>query len=226
MEVKLVVANGKQVGHEVPVKTAKFVIGRGEDCQIRPQSHLVSRRHCAILVEGSSVAIEDLGSTNGTFVNSEKLEGRRELKNGDRIKVGLLELDVQLSVAVGGKWKSKVQSVQEAAVRTAASVSRKEDDFDLNSLLGDDNDVLTVSVPTKKPPASDETVAGTSLMDTTTIPVAPTPAKKEEKKKEVPAKKETHAKAATKPSHPAKPTVGSSGDAAADALRQFFHRKK
>ena len=123
MEVKLVVANGKQAGKEISVKSPKFVIGRGEDCQLRPQSHLVSRRHCVILIDEDSAAIEDLGSTNGTFVNGEKLDGRHELKSGDRIKVGMLEVDVQLPVAVGGKPKPKVQSVQEAAVRTAASAA-------------------------------------------------------------------------------------------------------
>ena len=123
MEVKLIVANGKQAGKEISVKSAKFLIGRNEDCQLRPQSHLVSRKHCAILIEEDSATIEDLGSTNGTFLNGEKLEGRRKLKSGDRIKVGILEVNVQLDVARAGRQKPKVHNVQEAAVRTAASAS-------------------------------------------------------------------------------------------------------
>jgi predicted component of type VI protein secretion system len=225
MEVKLVIANGKQAGTEIPVKSAKFVIGRNEDCQLRPQSHMVSRKHCAILVEANSVVIEDLGSTNGTLVNGEKIAGRHELKTGDRIKVGLLEVDIQLSVALGGKWKPKVQSVQEAIARTAASASAKDDDFDVSSWLGDDDLSLTVSSPAKKPPASDETVVGKSLVDTTTMPVPPAPHKnEEEKKKDAPAK--TSSKTAAKFNQTAKPKTDSSGAAAEDALRQFFHRKK
>jgi pSer/pThr/pTyr-binding forkhead associated (FHA) protein len=226
MEVKLVIANGKQAGTEIPVKSAKFVIGRNEDCQLRPQSHLVSRRHCVISIEANSVVIEDLGSTNGTLVNGEKITGRRELKAGDRIKVGLLEVDLQLSVALGGKWKPKVQSVQEAIARTAASASAKDDDFDVSSWLGEDDLSLTVSTPAKKPPASDETVAGKGLVDTTTIPVPPTPHKKEEEKKNKEASAKTGSKTATKFNQTAKPKTDSSGAAAEDALRQFFHRKK
>ena len=101
MEVNLIVANGKQMGKKISISSPKFLIGRGEECNLRPQSSLVSRKHCVILIEKDSAAIEDLGSTNGTLVNGEKLAERRELKNGDRIKVGMLELEVQL--AVGGR---------------------------------------------------------------------------------------------------------------------------
>lgn len=220
MEVKLVVTNGKQAGTEIPVKVPKFVIGRSEGCQIRPQSHLVSRRHCAIVVEEDVAAVEDLGSTNGTFLNGEKIEGRRPLKNGDRIKVGLLEVEVRLPVAVGGKVKPKVQSIQEAAVRTAAVTNPNEDDFDLSRWLDEEEgDALNVP-PAKKTSPGDETVAGTSMTDTATIPVPFAPAKKEEEKKEPPAK------TTGKHNRPAKPVIGDTGSAAEDALRHFFQRKK
>jgi pSer/pThr/pTyr-binding forkhead associated (FHA) protein len=222
MEVKLLVVNGKQAGIEIPVTSPKFVIGRNEDCQLRPQSHLVSRRHCAILVEADSAAVEDLGSTNGTFVNDEKIAGRRVLKSGDRIKVGMLEVEVRLAVAVGGKWKPKVQNVQEAAARTVAAASADEDDFDVSRWLGDEDDALNVPPPAQKPAVGEETVAGTSLIDTAAMPVAPAPPQKEEEKK----KKESPAKTAGKLNRSAKPTTNSSGTAADDALRHFFHRKK
>jgi pSer/pThr/pTyr-binding forkhead associated (FHA) protein len=230
MEVKLVITNGKQAGKEIPIKSAKFVIGRNEDCELRPQSHLVSRRHCAILVGADSAAVEDLGSTNGTFLNDEKLVGRHSLKSGDRIKVGLLEVEVQLPVALGGKSKPKVESIQEAAARTAAKAAASDDDLDVTSWLGDEDSSLMPSPPAKKTPASDETIAGTSLVDTTAMPLSSAPPKKkeEEKKKEEPAKKDEPAKAksVSKFNRQAKPTTGSSGSAADDALRNFFQRKK
>jgi pSer/pThr/pTyr-binding forkhead associated (FHA) protein len=229
MEVKLVVANGKQAGTEIPVKATKFIIGRNEDCQLRPQSPLVSRHHCAILVEENSAAIEDLGSTNGTFLNGEKLAGRRELKTGDRIKVGLLELEVRVPVAVGGTPKSKIQSVQEAAARTAASNAAVEDDLDISRWFSDEEDnALSVPPPTKKQDIGDDTVAGRSLTDTTTIPAQAVPAQPaKEKEKESEKKKEVPAKTAGKLVRPpAKPTTENSGSAADDALRHFFHRKK
>ena len=54
MEVKLIVANGKQAGKEIPVAGHTFLIGRGEGCQLRPQCSEVSRKHCAILIEEGS----------------------------------------------------------------------------------------------------------------------------------------------------------------------------
>jgi predicted component of type VI protein secretion system len=225
MELKLVVANGKLAGKEISVSSRKFVIGRGEDCQLRPQSHLVSRRHCAILIEDNSAAIEDLGSTNGTFVNGERLTARHELKTGDHIKVGMLEVDVRLPIAVGGAMKPKVQSVQEAATRTVAAASAADDDFDVSRWL-DEDDALNLSAPAKKPTIGDDTMAGKSMVDTTAIPLSPPHKKEEEKKKKDPPAKDAPPKTIGKMVRPTKPTTNSSGDAAEDALRHFFHRKK
>ena len=99
MEFKLVVIGGKKAGMEIPISMRQCVIGRGDDCHIRPQSPLVSRRHCVISVSHSSAAIEDCGSANGTLVNGEKVHHQRELENNDRIRVGTLELEVRLTGA-------------------------------------------------------------------------------------------------------------------------------
>ena len=106
-----------------------FRIGRGEDCQLRPRSEMISRRHCEILVEEGATKVRDLGSRNGTFVNGERVKGERQLKTGDRLKMGPLEFEVQLAVSVGGKKKPKVKSVQEAAKRTVAAAG---DDLDIS----------------------------------------------------------------------------------------------
>jgi len=223
MEVILVVANGKQMGKKISVSSSKFLIGRGEECHLRPQSSLVSRKHCIILIEENSAAIEDLGSTNGTFVNNEKLEQRRELKNGDRIKVGILGLEVQL--AVSGKKKADIPSVQEAAARTVAAASVAEEDFDVSRWLGED-DGATTNAPRKASSIGDDTMAGKSLVDTTTIPIPPPHKEDEEEKKKKKKEPQQPAKAVGKLLRPAKPATDSSGEAADDALRHFFHRKK
>jgi predicted component of type VI protein secretion system len=221
MEVKLVVASGKQTGKEVVVACAKFLIGRGEECQLRPQSSMVSRKHCAIYVEGSSVAIEDCGSTNGTFVNDQQIHERRALVSGDRIRVGMWGLEVRFDAAVAEPKKPNAESVQKAAVHATSAPRTGDEDIDISSWLDDDDDTKAgVHSSPKGEPASGDTMAGKSLIDTTAIPapvVPPSPAKKEEKKA-------APLKAAGKSHY--KPTTESSGAAADDALRQFFHRRK
>jgi len=217
MEVKLVVTKGKQAGKEIHVPGPKFLIGRGVDCQLRPQSSLVSRKHCAILVEHDSVIIEDFGSTNHTFVNDEQVTTPRQIKGGDRIRVGMLELEVRLSVSVGGKKKPAVHNVQEAAARTVASAPPAQEDLDISGWLGEDAE-HGPPPPHKELPAFDDTMAGKSLVDTTAIPL------------EVPKKEEEKIESLSKSSgkmHRSAPAASeNSGVAAADMLRQFFHRKK
>ncbi len=81
---------------------------------------LVSRHHCVLLVEEGFCAVRDFGSRNGTYVNEERIVGQNELHNGDKIKVGVLEFEVELSSRVGGKKKPKVKDIKDVAQRTAA----------------------------------------------------------------------------------------------------------
>ena len=137
MDVKLIVANGKSAGQAIPIAGSKFFVGRAEDCHLRPRSDLVSRHHCALVVEDGRVSIRDFGSKNGTLVNGERVKAERELKNGDQLTIGNLEFRVELSVDVGGKKKPKVKSVEEAAQRTVKSAH--DDDLDIAELLGEDD---------------------------------------------------------------------------------------
>ena len=72
-------------GLEQPVRTG--TIGR-EGCDIVVPDPEVSRRHAAVRALDSGLAVEDLGSTNGTFVNDKRVTGIAELKEGDRLRVG------------------------------------------------------------------------------------------------------------------------------------------
>lgn len=136
MDVKLVVANGKLAGKSVRVTGSKFFIGRGEDCNLRPASDLVSRHHCVIIVDGDYVAVRDLGSKNGTFVNGQRVRTEYALKDGDHLLVGVLEFIVKIGAAAEApKAKPKVESVQQAVARTASASSTE---FDVDQWLSEE----------------------------------------------------------------------------------------
>lgn len=99
LKAELRVVEGAQAGTVIPLATRKFLIGREQDCQLRPSSDRVSRHHCAITVDDYTVRIRDMGSTNGTFVNGAKIEGTTALNSGDRIQVGNLVFEVAVQTA-------------------------------------------------------------------------------------------------------------------------------
>jgi FHA domain len=65
-----------------------LVLGRGDGAQIRLEDPFASSRHARIYEQGNSVVVEDLGSTNGTYLNEELLQTPRPLHPGDRVRIG------------------------------------------------------------------------------------------------------------------------------------------
>lgn len=96
----LKVIGGKQDGKLIPLTTKKFLIGREQDCHLRPNSDSVSRHHCVITLDDFTVQIRDLGSSNGTFLNGVRVLGVQQAKSGDRLKIGTLEFDVVCNAKV------------------------------------------------------------------------------------------------------------------------------
>jgi pSer/pThr/pTyr-binding forkhead associated (FHA) protein len=64
------------------------VLGRGDAAEIRLNDPYASSRHARVLVQGGAVILEDLGSTNGTYLNEELLQGLAPLHHGDRVRIG------------------------------------------------------------------------------------------------------------------------------------------
>jgi predicted component of type VI protein secretion system len=78
----------------------RFTVGRSSDSQLFLDDPLVSRQHAIIIVQGGSIAVEDLKSRNGVLVNGLRISKRTELRPGDRVLIGAQELTV---VAVRGE---------------------------------------------------------------------------------------------------------------------------
>ena len=138
MDVKLVVLGGKHPGQEIAVPGPEFLVGRAPECKLRPNSDMVSRRHCMITVAEGRATIRDLGSRNGTIVNDEKIAGEHELRTGDKIKIGPLDFEVHLSTSVSGKKKPKVHNVQEAAARTVEAAKPRDSEADISNWLDEE----------------------------------------------------------------------------------------
>ncbi len=66
---RLVIEKGPQAGAIIPLNGEQLTIGRSEDMQIVLQDQMTSRRHARIDWQNGQPGIEDLGSSNGTFVN-------------------------------------------------------------------------------------------------------------------------------------------------------------
>jgi pSer/pThr/pTyr-binding forkhead associated (FHA) protein len=64
------------------------VLGRGDGAEIRLDDPFASSRHAQLVLQGGTVVLEDLGSTNGTYLNEELLAGPTPLHHGDRIRIG------------------------------------------------------------------------------------------------------------------------------------------
>ena len=100
MKVSLVVAQGPRAGTAIPINKPQYVIGRDAGCQLRPASNAVSKRHCIITQREDQLFVEDLKSTNGTFLNEEKLDGEREAHDGDSLSIGPLHFNIKIETGV------------------------------------------------------------------------------------------------------------------------------
>lgn len=84
----------------VAVASLPFAIGRKKSCALALDDADVSNEHCMIVEDGGLLHLVDLGSTNGTFVDGERLRGRAPLRRGATIKLGpTLQLRVEAGAA-------------------------------------------------------------------------------------------------------------------------------
>jgi len=96
---RLIVKQGPQIGILFPITADRLMIGREEACNIIIQDPEVSRRHCELAWKEGDFVLQDLGSTNGTFVNGVQITAPVVLKPGDSVGIGqtmmVLELETE-----------------------------------------------------------------------------------------------------------------------------------
>lgn len=86
---RLIVMDGEGIGARGSVLVVEqVVIGRSPDCDIVLDDTFASAQHARVFVDGSQYWLEDLGSTNGTFVKGTRIEKPVQLARGSRFKIG------------------------------------------------------------------------------------------------------------------------------------------
>jgi pSer/pThr/pTyr-binding forkhead associated (FHA) protein len=78
--------------HDLELGEGEFAVGRNASCQLSLDDPLVSRRHALLTVSRDRVVVEDLQSRNGVTVNGQRVDGRVEVRPGDRITIGSQEM--------------------------------------------------------------------------------------------------------------------------------------
>jgi pSer/pThr/pTyr-binding forkhead associated (FHA) protein len=110
------------------------VIGRREDCDLRIPLGDVSRKHCRMIMDGQTIKVEDLGSSNGTYRNGERVQ-QAELSPGDTLQIGPVVFVVQVDGSPADEDLKPV-TVQTA---TAGAASDDEAPLELEDAAAESN---------------------------------------------------------------------------------------
>jgi hypothetical protein len=135
--------SGKYQGGEFPLRMEReIVIGRSSDLDMVLVEDMVSRKHAKISTAAKEIVIQDLGSTNGTFVNGEKVKKVR-LKEGDRILIGtsiikLIQASTETAQPTEAEARERLESnaqKRNAQTTSARPMSGTIDEIPLPDLL-------------------------------------------------------------------------------------------
>jgi pSer/pThr/pTyr-binding forkhead associated (FHA) protein len=123
---KLVILTQGMTGRTHELKVDKTTIGRVEDNLFQIAEPSVSSHHCEVLLRGSEVVVKDLNSTNGTFIDDEKIT-ESVLKPGHTLRLGQIELRLEDGAAAPASAPAAAPSKKpESATRGTRGVSLSE----------------------------------------------------------------------------------------------------
>jgi predicted component of type VI protein secretion system len=106
----LEIVEGSEAGRQLPLDSV-IDVGREPSLPLHLDADTqVSRRHARIAVQGGAVVVEDLGSTNGTYVNDQPINAPRSLNPGDKVRIGLTVLELRTRQQVAAR-PSAVQPI-------------------------------------------------------------------------------------------------------------------
>lgn len=92
---RLVVSEGPLVGTEIALGSTPIMMGRAQECTVVLEDDYASGKHARLFPQGSRWFLEDLGSTNGTWLGDEQLTRASTVEPGDRIRIGKTVLELR-----------------------------------------------------------------------------------------------------------------------------------
>jgi pSer/pThr/pTyr-binding forkhead associated (FHA) protein len=111
----LEIVEGREAGKQLPL-TGAIDIGREPSLALPLEDTQVSRRHARIGIQNNAIVVEDLGSTNGTYVNDQPIQAPRVIQPGDRVRIGLTVLQLRSQQQVAQRPSAVMPSPQITAV--------------------------------------------------------------------------------------------------------------
>jgi pSer/pThr/pTyr-binding forkhead associated (FHA) protein len=144
MEVTLTVAQGRTRVRRIRLRSAETIVGRQKGCDVRIPAPEVSRRHCLLSYADGELSVEDLDSSNGTYINQVRVYGRTSVRAGDRLQIGPVTFIVDYPMSPKSSGLPDAAAGSGATKEAAARPARKGQD-DLPIPLADEP-----SIPPKK----------------------------------------------------------------------------
>src|SRR6266545_7455953 len=117
----LAIIEGRETGREFSV-TQRAVIGRDLGADVVIPDSDISGKHAALVLVDGGIAVEDLGSTGGTFVNDQRVRGSYKLEAGDRIRLGTTVLEVRTATPAPAAAEAGREDRQRTRVRQIETV--------------------------------------------------------------------------------------------------------
>ena len=126
MDVALLLLRDRGERRRFPLANDVVTIGRSEGCDLRIPLGDVSRKHCTLVQSEGQILVQDLGSSNGTYVNGKRVQ-EASLRAGDQIRIGSLRFTVQIDGSPSEDEAAAMQSVSErTAPETSAPAPRRQ----------------------------------------------------------------------------------------------------
>jgi adenylate cyclase len=119
---RLLVLTGPEAGRSLPLDRDVFTVGRLADNDYEVRDSLASRRHTSFARRGASWVAADLGSSNGTYVNDRRIADARELRDGDRIRIG--ETQFRFAAADGAAPRVPGEGTSRRFVKSLAELPK------------------------------------------------------------------------------------------------------